>query len=118
MRIDKTNRSGFTLLEIMIIVGIIGLLAAIAIPTSVKARATSRTNACINNLRQIDAAKLQWALELKQPSTASPDQGDIQPFLGRGSAGNWPTCPASGIYTIGNLSTAPSCSVAGHALTY
>jgi len=116
MRINKSGKSGFTLVEIMIVVAIIGLLAAIAIPNFVRARATSQKNACINNLRQLDGAKQQWALEQKQLSTASPAQADIQPYLGRGSAGTYPLCPASGVYTIGIVSVPPSCNVALHVL--
>ncbi len=91
MKMTKTNRkAGFTLVEIMIVVAIIGLLAAIAIPNFVKARQTAQTNACINNLRIIDAAKQQWALETGQPSSATPTDTDIDavsgPFRQRNAA--------------------------------
>ena len=115
MTIKNSRKSGFTLVEIMIVVAIIGLLAAIAIPNFVKARTTSQTNACINNLRQIDGAKQQWALEQKQVSTASPaTTTTLAPYLGRGSAGSYPTCPASGTYTMNDCQTAPSCSLSGN----
>src|ERR1035441_7531045 len=109
MRIRTSRNSGFTLVEIMIVVAIIGLLAAIAIPNFVRARSTAQKKACINNLRQIDGAKQQWGLENKAISTAAPAQSVLMPYLGRGSAGNWPTCPASGSYTVNVLNVAPVC---------
>jgi len=106
----KINRKGgFTLVEIMIVVAIIGLLAAIAIPNFVRARQTAQKNACLNNLRIIDAAKQQWALEQGQQGTATATSPGIVPYLGR--AGNtMPTCPiGSSAYTIGVVSVAPTC---------
>ena len=103
----------------MIVVAIIGLLAAIAIPNFIHARTTSQTNACINNLRQIDGAKQEWALETKQAATASPGATDIQPYMGRGTAGTLPYCPLDSTqtfttsYTQGNVQTAPVCNLGG-----
>ena len=119
MTINTSRKAGFTLVEIMIVVAIIGLLAAIAIPNFVKARTTSQANACINNLRQIDGAKQQWALETKAAATATPTVANLAPYMGRGSAGTFPTnCPAAGTYTIADLVTAPSCSLSGAAVPH
>ena len=113
----KTPRAAFTLVEIMIVVAIIGLLAAIAIPNFIRARTTSQQNACINNLRQIDSAKQQWALETGQQTSAVPQDSNIQPYLGRGTAGELPTCPVDPAqtyatsYTSGNVGTKPVCNI-------
>jgi len=119
MKINTSRKAGFTLVEIMIVVAIIGLLAAIAIPNFVRARQTSQTNACINNLRQIDGAKQQWALETNQPAGVTPAEGDIAPYLGRAvGAGTFLAaavlCPIGGDYIAGinDLNTAPTCSAA------
>src|ERR1041385_2010247 len=105
MNINKTNRKGgFTLVEIMIVVAIIGLLAAIAIPNFVKARTTAQKNACINNLRQIDGAKEQWALENKKKTGDAVQDSDITPYI-KGLV--MPTCPAGGTYTTGPVNTNP-----------
>ena len=114
---NRTSRnSGFTLVEIMIVVAIIGLLAAIAIPNFVRARTTSQKNACINNLRQIDGAKQQWALENNQTGSAACTAVNIVPYMGRGATGVMPTCPAGGTYTIGTIAVIPTCGISGHVL--
>jgi type II secretory pathway pseudopilin PulG len=98
--------------EIMIVVAIIGLLAAIAIPNFVKARATSQMNACINNLRQIDAAAHQFALEQgKKTGDAIVMNTDLTPYIKLNSASSIPPCPAGGDYTLANVGDVPTCSL-------
>jgi prepilin-type N-terminal cleavage/methylation domain-containing protein len=109
MRIRTTRRGGFTLVEIMIVVAIIGLLASIAIPNFVKARTTAQMNACISNLRQIDGAVQQWALDTKQGDTASVSAADILPYLK-----NAVVCPSGGksfadSYSVTTVQSRPTC---------
>ena len=68
---------------------------------------------CINNLRQIDGAKQQWALENKQPADALVVPQQIMPYLKNSTI---PVCPSGGTYTLNNVQTPPTCSIAGHAL--
>src|SRR3989449_11596391 len=98
----------------MIVVAIIGLLAAIAIPNFVRARTQSQTNACINNLRQLDGAVQQYALENKVASSGTYTMPLIQPYIKLDSTGNLPACPAGGTYSPGaSVTNAPTCSLSG-----
>ncbi len=110
----RTSATGFTLVEIMIVVAIIGLLAAIAIPNFSKARSTAQKNACIQNLHQIDGAKQLWATENHKSDADVPTDSDIMPYLGKGNV--MPSCPGTGHYTLHAVSENPTCDAPGHTL--
>ena len=108
----QKGSGGYTLIEILIVVMIIGILLAIAVPSMFNASERARANACRANLRQIQAAKEQWAMANNQGPTATPAWDDLVPnFIQQ-----QPSCPSGGTYTIGNMSTNPTCNITGHSL--
>lgn len=125
------QRRGFTLVEIMIVVLIIGILLAIAIPNFISARETSRAKSCVGNLKQIDSAKQQAIMDnhLNGASTATFFV-DGATATTSGPAGVYqlvtitpipgyirrqPVCPSGGSYNPGTVLTSPTCNVTGAA---
>ena len=114
MKSFKSLRRAFTLVEIMIVVLIIGILLAIAIPNFIRARESSRAKACVSNLRQVDSAKEQWAMDYRM--AAGSALTDMTYLAGTGTntyIKATPVCPSSGTYTINSIGTDPVCSVGG-----
>ena len=112
----KKARHGFTLVEIMIVVLIIGILLAIAVPNFIKARESSRTKSCIANLKQIDSAKEQYAMDNRLNNGGSVAMTDLV----NGAAGyikSTPSCPSGGTYSVNTIGTNPDCSIGGTGAT-
>ena len=126
------NKAGFTLVEIMIVVLIIGILLAIAIPNFVAARESSRAKACIGNLKQIDSATQQYCMDQKLSSAATGttayqthlptlDTTAVTGLVsGAGSSSGYlrttPACPAGGAYSVApKISDSPYCAISGNS---
>jgi len=103
------KQAGFTLVEIMIAVVIIGLVLAITLPNIARARTTAQKNACIMNLKQISGAKDMWALE-KKKSAGSPVDTNAN-FLSNFKNSTMPLCPLGGVYNINAIARPPDCSL-------
>jgi hypothetical protein len=94
-----------------------GLIALVVTPNIIQEPRTSPANACINNLRQIDAAINQWALENKKTNGTPVTENDIKNYIKLNSAGNIPGCPAGGKYKLGKVGDVPQVTCSLSTLT-
>ena len=111
----QSRKAAFTLVEIMIVVLIIGILMAIAVPNFVKARESARANSCIATLKQIDSAKEQYAMDNRLNNGDAVTLANI--YTAGATATNYlkinSTCPSGGAYTVNVVGTNPTCSIGG-----
>ncbi len=106
MQVNTIKASGFTLIEVMVVAAIIGILAAIALPNFIRARAHSQINTCIANLTRLEGAKQNWALDNKKSTMDTPDMTDLVPNYLKYE----PICPTgTAAYHLNDLGTVPTC---------
>ncbi|HAV65317.1 MAG TPA: prepilin-type cleavage/methylation domain-containing protein [Verrucomicrobiales bacterium] len=116
MKLNRSNAAGFTLVEIMIVVSIIGLLVVIAIPNFFKNREIAQRNTCVSNLRVIDTAKQLWGMEAGKASDDEPIEEDLVGFglyLKR-----MPICPGGGTYDFWSIGELPTCDFSAGSVVH
>lgn len=111
MNDPQRKLNGLDKLAWIVVFGVIGFVAVDAVPKWVKARAASCCAPCINNLRQIDGAKNECALELNKTNGQILTAEDIKPYIKLDAKGRIPHCPGWGRYTIGKVGEPPTCSL-------
>jgi len=112
MQTHTPSVRGFTLVEILIVVAIIGLLLALAIPNFLRLRTTAQTKACLTNLQRIDSAKQIWGLEAGKINGDIATDADLVPAYIKKT----PACPAGGSYDYKPIGEPPTCTFSGHTL--
>lgn len=106
------RRSGFTLIEMSIVLLIIGILASIAVPACMKCRESSRSRVCLTHLRHLQDAKDRWALDNRKTNTDTPTFDDLIPNYLKLK----PECPGGGTYELNSIGESVTCSTPGHSL--
>ena len=108
------GRKGFTLVELMIVVAILGIILGLALPNFVKARTRARQQLCIENLSQIESAKQIWGVEHSKNDGDVPATSElIGPTLYMKQD---PTCPGGGTYSLNGIGANATCTIDGHSL--
>ncbi len=108
------RRGGFTLIEIMIVIAILAMIIAIAVPNFLKSRTHARMQVCIENLSQIESAKQLWGLEAGKQDGEVPVESDlVGPSL---YIKTMPQCPAGGAYSFNGIGANATCDIPGHSL--
>jgi prepilin-type N-terminal cleavage/methylation domain-containing protein len=115
VRTRVSKERGFTLIELMIVVGIVGMLATMGLPNFLKTRTTAQARACVSNLRVLEDAKQTWGLEHGKRDGDEPTEAEL---IGPGLyIKKMPECPAGGTYEINPIGVNATCSIGGeHSL--
>jgi competence protein ComGC len=111
--LKRNNRSGFSWIEVVAGVGVAAIVVAAFVPNLVQKREEAKKTSCIANLKSIDGAKQQWAVDKKKKPTTIPTEKDL---YGDGLYIKFtPECPTGGKYSINAVNAKPTCSVEGHS---